>query len=74
MTTDNHLTTLHLEVLKSMFAREERRLSEALINGADWEAVQEQRRLVTDIAAAIHSRMYPTAVFDPAAYRLRDNP
>jgi hypothetical protein len=74
MTTDNKLSTVHLEVLKSMYAREERRLSEALIGGASWEAVREQRRTVTDIAAAIHKRLYPTSFFDPASFRLRDNP
>lgn len=71
MTTD--LATTHLEVLKSMYAREERRLAEALIEGESWEAVQEQRRIVTEIAAAIHKRMYPTAVFDPASFHLRPN-
>lgn len=72
MTTD--LSTTHLEVLKSMYAREERKLSEALIDGAGWDAVQEQRRIVTDIAAAIHKRLYPNTAFDPASFRLRDNP
>lgn len=74
MTTDNKLSGTHLEVLKSMYAREERRLSESLINGDSWDAVQEQRRLVTDIAAAIHNRLYPNAAFDPASFRLRKNP
>ena len=53
------LCSLDLNILKEMYERESSKLKEALLHGADWEAVRDQRHTVTELAIAIHQKRFP---------------
>ncbi len=53
---DKFLLALDLETLKVLHEREASKLRAALINGASWEDLQEQRHLVTEISIVIHQK------------------
>jgi hypothetical protein len=59
----NELESLHNKILDS--------LQTALLNGASWEEVQVQRKIVTELAVAIHKRRYPIADTNPAEFLSR---
>ena len=54
-----------------MYANAAARLKEALLNGAEWEAVQEYRHEVTELEIALHKRLRMDP-FNPAAHQNRN--
>ena len=65
--------SLDLPVLRSMLAREEREFSRALLRGASWSDVQEQKRKITELSIAIHHRLHPLTTNHPAEFVNRKN-
>ena len=47
---------LDFNTLNVMYEREKQQLTAALLNGASWEEVQDQRRLVTSLAIERHKK------------------
>ena len=62
-----------LPVLRSMLAREEREFSRALLRGASWTDVQDQKRRITELSIAIHHRLHPVTTTHPAEFITRKN-
>ena len=57
---DKNLSSLDLNTLKGMYEKESGELKAALLRGAGWDDLREQRHRVTDLAIAIHKkRMMP---------------
>lgn len=48
---------MELEALRALFERESNGLKTALLNGATWEEVQEQRKKVTELSIALHRKI-----------------
>ncbi|MGZ5287294.1 MAG: hypothetical protein ACXWB9_08930 [Flavisolibacter sp.] len=61
---DKFLMALDLKTLKVLHDREASKLKNALINGASWEDLQDQRSLVTEITIVIHQKRMSS--FNPA--------
>ncbi len=59
-----------LDSLKKMFVSESRELTEALLQGADWEEVEDKRRLVTQLSLVI-DRKSEGINFNPAENSIR---
>jgi hypothetical protein len=53
------LSSLSIEALQQLYAVEQARLADSLINGAEWEELRTQRIVVTCIAKEIHHRKFP---------------
>jgi len=53
---ERDLCGLNLDDLNTMYEREEASLNTALLNGALWEEVRDQRKNVTELAIAIHKK------------------
>jgi hypothetical protein len=68
---NEELWRLDLEALKAMYTHQSSRLAAALIEGADWEELNEQRILVTQLSIAIAKKS--TGVVDnPAENAIRE--
>ena len=55
---EKNLWGLDLNMLKIMYDNEASILKNALLNGASWEEVKDQRRKVTELAIAVHKLRY----------------
>ncbi|RYY85064.1 MAG: hypothetical protein EOO15_17940 [Chitinophagaceae bacterium] len=53
----NKLVQLELDTLKDMYANAASNLKEALLNGAEWDAVQEYRHDVTELEIALFKKL-----------------
>ena len=53
---ERDLCGLNLYDLNTMYEREAERLNTALLNGALWEELKDQRKNVTELAIAIHKK------------------
>lgn len=53
---DNELWSLDLDSLKSMYATQTEKLAKALLEGSDWDALNEQRILVTQLSIVIERK------------------
>ena len=62
---------LDFEAVNALYESEKHKLTEALLNGASWEEVQDQRRLVTSLAIERHKKWKLT---NPAENELRKDP
>ena len=62
---------LDFEAVNALYEGEKQRLTEALLNGASWEEVQEQRRLVTLLAIERHKKW---KLINPAENEMRKDP
>jgi len=49
-----NLRGLDINILKEMYEKEAMVLKTALLNGASWDEVRDQRRKVTEISIALH--------------------
>ena len=58
-----------LEALKQLYEAEAEKLTLSLLNGATWEEVKDQRKLVTDLAIAVHKMKHASS--NPAEISLR---
>ena len=67
---DMKLCSYDLPVLKVMYEQEAEVLQRALLNGATWEEVREQRKKVTDLAIAMHKKRFAST--NPAESSSRD--
>jgi hypothetical protein len=54
---DIELRTLDGSTLRAMYDKQLRELNNALLNGATWEQLQEQREFVTQLSMALHKTM-----------------
>ena len=61
--------SFELEALKQLYEAEAEKLTLSLLNGASWEEVKDQRKLVTDLAIAIHKMKHANS--NPAETSLR---
>jgi hypothetical protein len=66
----NRLGGLDFDTLSMLYEKERQHLTNALLNGASWEEVQEQRRLVTLLAIERHRKMPPA---NPAEQQVRND-
>ena len=57
--------------LKSSYEREAAALRTALINGASWDEVKEQRVRVTQLAIEVHRKLHGGTVANPAERSIR---
>ncbi|RZM20844.1 MAG: hypothetical protein EOO88_35000 [Pedobacter sp.] len=62
---ENDLTSLEINTLKRMHQSASFKMQSALLNGATWEEVQDQREIVTELAIAIHKKQ-PSYFLNPA--------
>jgi hypothetical protein len=62
---------LDFEAVNALYESEKYKLTEALLNGASWEEVQDQRRLVTSLAIERHKKWKLT---NPAENEMRKDP
>jgi hypothetical protein len=51
------LIQLELDTLKDMYANAAANLKEALLNGANWESLQEHRHDVTELEIALYKKI-----------------
>lgn len=51
---DKNLCGLDVNLVKTIYEKEAITLKNALLNGASWEEVKDQRRKVTELAIALH--------------------
>jgi hypothetical protein len=59
------------EALNAMYENEKQKLTDALLSGASWEEVQDQRRLVTTLAIERHKKW---KLMNPAENEVRRDP
>ncbi len=62
---EKDLLSLDVDSLKNMYLQQSALLATALINGADWDTLNDQRVLVTQLAIAI-DRKSTTVADNPA--------
>jgi hypothetical protein len=67
---ERNLCSLDLNTLKVLYDKEAAALSDALLNGASWNEVREQRKNVTELAIEIHKRRYISSQ-NPAEQSIR---
>ena len=48
---------LEVEALRALFEKESMHLKTALLSGASWEEVQDQRKKVTELSIALHKKI-----------------
>ena len=53
-----NLCSYDLPILKVMYEKEAEVLQKALLSGATWDEVREQRKKVTDLAIAMHKKRF----------------
>ena len=68
---ENNLNNIDLDALKRMHETAVFKLQTALLNGAAWDEVQEQRNLLIELAVAIHKKQ-PTYFLNPAESHSRN--
>jgi hypothetical protein len=68
---DTNLNNIDLDSLKRMHESTSFRLQTALLNGASWDEVQEQRELLIELAVAIHKKQ-PSYFLNPAESHSRN--
>lgn len=68
-----NLTGFDLEALETMHQQEDAALKAALLQGEPWDELADQRYKVTQLAIAIHKKLYPSADFNPAEFVKREN-
>ena len=68
---ENNLNNIDLEALKRMHQTAVFKLQTALLNGASWDEVQEQRELLIELAVAIHKKQ-PSYFLNPAEAHSRN--
>jgi hypothetical protein len=61
------LENLDLHTLKSKYDKEVELLNTQLLKGAEWTAVADQRKKVTDLAIAVHRKIASTKL-NPAEH------
>ena len=61
--------SFELEALKKLYEAEAEKLTVSLLNGATWEEVKDQRKLVTDLAIAVHKKKHSSS--NPAETSMR---
>ena len=61
--------SFELEALKKLYEAEAEKLTVSLLNGATWEEVKDQRKLVTDLAIAVHKKKHSNS--NPAETSMR---
>ena len=69
---DSEFYGLDLDTLQTLYQEEAKRLNTALLAGATWESVKEQKQKVTELAIVIHKKKYPL-YFNPAEFSLSRN-
>lgn len=69
---DKFLAGLDLETLKILYEKEAAQLRNALINGAQWDEVREQRLKVTELSIVIHQKRNSNS--NPAETSVRETP
>ena len=58
--------------LTALYEKEFQDLKMALLNGSEWDSVQDQRKKVTKIALTLHQKLYRnTGNIDPASFGSR---
>lgn len=50
-------SALEVEALRGLFEKESNSLKAALLNGATWEELQDQRKKVTELSIALHKKI-----------------
>jgi hypothetical protein len=65
------LSEIDVDILKAMYETESVRLRQALLEGASWDELMDQRKYVTDLAVAIDNRKHSDA--NPAESSRRKN-
>lgn len=66
---ERNLCSFELEALKKLYEAEAEKLTVSLLNGATWEEVKDQRKLVTDLAIAVHKKKHSNS--NPAETSMR---
>ena len=66
---ERNLCSFELEALKKLYETEAEKLTVSLLNGATWEEVKDQRKLVTDLAIAVHKKKHSNS--NPAETSMR---
>ena len=61
--------SFELEALKKLYEAEAEKLTVSLLKGATWEEVKDQRKLVTDLAIAVHKKKHSNS--NPAETSMR---
>ncbi|HEU4473114.1 MAG TPA: hypothetical protein VFR58_18610 [Flavisolibacter sp.] len=69
---DSNLCRLDLDTLKTMYEQEASVLKTALLSGASWEELHEQRQMVTELAIALHQKKQSVGAH-PAETRSRSD-
>lgn len=64
------LCELNLEALRALYEAESSGLRRALINGLSWDELKDQRKNVTELAIAIHKKIY-SETGNPAEKQVR---
>ena len=67
----SRFSELDYEAVNAVYENEKQKLTEALLKGASWEDVQEQRRLVTALASERHKKW---KLMNPAEKQVRRDP
>lgn len=57
MVMESNWNELDLDSLKLMHEKESSNLRTALLNGATWEEVKDQRKRVTELSIALHKKI-----------------
>ena len=68
---ESNLEHVDLTTLKTTYEREAAALSTALINGASWDDVKEQRIRVTHLAIEVHRKLHASSP-NPAERSIRN--
>jgi hypothetical protein len=69
---EDNLQNIDLDALKRMHESAVFKLQTALLNGATWEDVQEQRELLIELAVAIHKKQPTYFLHHPAEAHQRN--
>jgi hypothetical protein len=69
---DSSLSEFDVDTLRALYERESGRLRQALLEGVSWDELRDQRKNVTELAAAIHKRRHATD--NPAEASRRNDP
>jgi len=67
---EEHWGAVDLNTLKALYEKEQEKLTAALLSGAEWKEVQDQRKNVTELSILLYRR---TQSENPAEYYSRSN-
>lgn len=70
---ERNLCSFDLSSLKELYNKEAEILQVALLDGASWEDMKDQRLMVTELAIALHKKIHETTG-NPAENSLRSDP